>query len=229
MLKYFKYSIIGQCLQHSGRNAGFRVDGLKNIMVKTAVKTALILIAVLLIAFGVFNFACPQHMATFTENIGNYSLAVKYTSLRYSYTGDVYDLARCVEDCVRAESDANIVKYGKKLINHGKFGEVCEYKDERNGFEGGTYKQYICGKVASASYSLGDFESALGIAVEANGVTSFRYGNALMTLAMRVSDSSDVADKSAVLDALNAVEPSVQEEIELLNQVKDRVSADQSS
>lgn len=56
---------------------------MQKLVVKTAVKTVLILLGIVIAAFAIFNFAFPQHMATAMESLGNYDMAVKYANLRY--------------------------------------------------------------------------------------------------------------------------------------------------
>ena len=73
------------------------------------------LLLIIVIAFSVVSFAFPQNMAEMFENLGNYSFAVSYASLRYKYTGDCYDLARCAEDSILARADDKIVRYAGEL------------------------------------------------------------------------------------------------------------------
>lgn len=217
------------------------LNNTKKIVVKTAVKTVLIIIAVLVVAFAVASLGFPQHMATFYESIGNYPAAVMSASLRYSYTGDCYDLARCVDDSILSEKSELVLEYGEKLLAHDDFEEVCAAKtqsikeyNKNNRPEGSEnvdfvfdYKQYVCGKIAVAKYVRGDFEGALATATQANGTSSFAQGNALMTLAMsyiadegRVSSFADV-----LLAALEDVNPSAEDEAALLREVYNSVKS----
>ena len=101
--------------------AGMGADKkLKNFVIKTAVKTFLIVLAVAVAGFIIFNFAFPQHMASFAERVGNYDMALKYASLRYSYTGSTDDLARCFEDAILAGDDEAILEYGDEFFENVK-------------------------------------------------------------------------------------------------------------
>lgn len=192
---------------------------MKNIIVKTAVKTALILLGLLVAAFCVLNLAFPQYLATFTEDIGNYTLAVKYASLRYTYTGDVYDLARCVDDAILSEKDELILDYGEKLLDDQNYAEVVEYKNTNvlNGVM--DYDTFVCAKVAVAKYAMGDFDGALALAQRSNGATSFKKGNAVAALSVRVRANKDAPAAKKLLDALDGIIPSEDEEIKFKDEL----------
>jgi hypothetical protein len=198
---------------------------LSNVIFKTAFKTLFALIVAVVIGFGIWFVAFPQSLATVSENLDNYSFAVTCTSLRYKYTGNVYDLARCVDDSIFSENDKNIVKYGTKLIYDSQFDEVCEYKD--NQLSSGAYskyaidyKQYVYGYVAVSVYNRGDTEGAIALAKEANEDGDFQKGNALSTLAIKIAASGSSDDKKAVLSSLEEVTPSGSDEREHLNNIK---------
>lgn len=195
---------------------------MENIIVKTAVKTALILLGMLIIAFAVFNFVYPQHMATFTEGIGNYSLAVKYSSLRYTYTGDGYDLARCVDDSILWGKDDPIANYGTKLLNHDRFEEVCEWKDEQ--FEGKfSYLRFVSGKVAVADYNLGDYSTAKAVAFKANGYSDFENGNPVMSLALRIVAKEDKENAQDLMAEMAKITPANDKQQAILTETSKRL------
>ncbi len=160
---------------------------MKSIVLKTALKTLLIVISCLLVAFGVLSLGFPQHMATFCESTGNYAVAAQYASLRYQYTGNVDDLNRCMQNAILAQNDARIIEFGKKLTEHKNFDALCAQKDEQ--FAQGeynqytlSYRQYIYGKYAVALAKTGKLKAATEAAVNGNGKQSFAKGNALATL-----------------------------------------------
>lgn len=104
--------------------------GLKDVVVKTALKTLLAVIVALILAFGIASLAFPRGMANICEDMGNYTMAVSYSSLSYKYTGDIEDLARCAEDSIFAKKDKKIVKYCEELLQHKDFEELCTEKAE---------------------------------------------------------------------------------------------------
>ncbi len=197
---------------------------LEKLVVKTAVKTVLIILGVLIAVFAVFNFAFPQHMATVTESMGNYSLAVKYASLRYSYTGEGDDLARCFEDSVLLGNDKYVIQYGDELTNRMDFDRICENKSLRMG-GGYDYRHYVLGKLAVSYFKSGRKQEAVELAYEANGNESFAYGNALMSLSSAAKTAKDAETCSAIIEKLDTLNPLKSEEIEYVKEVKSSLRA----
>jgi len=169
---------------------------LKEIIVKAAVKTVIFLLVLLAIATAVLNFAFPQHMATFFEQIGNYSLAVRYSSQRYDATGEIDDLARTYQNSVLYGRQDYIIKYGEKLIAFDGFESFCAEMDSlsQNGefSEHATgYKLYVYGNLCKAYASVGEYDNALLRANESNGDESFLSGNAYITLVIYAAQAND--------------------------------------
>lgn len=191
---------------------------MEKLVVKTAVKTVLVILGVIVVIFAIFNFAFPQHMATLTESMGNYSLAVKYASLRYSYTHDCADLARCVDDSILLGNDAYILQYGEEIIAHGDFDEYCRKKEEEMG-GGYDYRSKVLTKVAVSYYNTGRVRQAIDIASELCGTSSFGYGNALMALCARIKSNSDASSAALVLPVLEGISPTEELERGYLTQV----------
>lgn len=193
---------------------------MKHFLVKTAVKTILIILAVAVVGFGIFNFAFPQHMATFAERVGNYGMAVRYASLRYSYTGDTRDLARCLEDAILADDDASVVRYGNEFFGKSDRAQVMyELTADSMDSEGLVvdYLNFFGGGLVGARYATGDFNGALSLALELNGGASeFVYGCPLMSLAAEVVGGEDRVNAPALLSALQGITPSDEEQAEML-------------
>ena len=191
-------------------------------MVKTAVKTVLIILGILIIVFAIFNFAFPQHMATATESIGNYSLAVKYADLRYKYTKSGTDLARCFDDSVLLGEDKYILEYGEKLIAHKDYQAVCEERNESN-VSGGSYaydyNNWVKSKVCVSMYTSDRRGEAIETALQYNGTSSFTYGNPLMSLASHIKSAADADGATALLSALKQITPVETAEKDYLNKV----------
>ncbi|MDE6597915.1 MAG: hypothetical protein K2K60_04680 [Clostridia bacterium] len=151
-------------------------------MKKLVLKSALFAVAALAIAalltFSLWILCSPQSMATASERAGNYSFAVTCADLRFKYTKDTSDLARCAEDAILSGKDKHILNYGKKLIARTDFDEVCNAKNEKlsqsqYGKYTADYKSYICGNVAAAEYRGGDLQTAIKTAGKANSETAF--------------------------------------------------------
>lgn len=132
--------------------------GLKEVVVKTALKTLLAVIIALVLAFGIVSLAYPGGMANICENTGNYSMAVSYCSLAYKYSGKVEDLARCAEDSIFAKNDKKIEKYCSELLQHKDFENLCAEKSGNLNLGGVQltldYKQYIRDNLEAAQARL---------------------------------------------------------------------------
>lgn len=189
------------------------------IVVKTAVKTVLIILGVLVVVFAVFNFAFPQHMATATESIGNYDLAVRYSQLRYNYTKKCEDLARCFEDSVLLGNDGYVIDYGEKLTAHKDYEEVCKVKNEERSGSRYDYKHWVNSKLAVSYYNTGEKSKAITLASDDNGTESFVYGNALMSLAAHIRAAGDGEAATAILTVLENLHPADKSEADALTQV----------
>lgn len=199
------------------------------LVVKTAVKTVLIILGIFLAVFAIFNFAFPQHMATAMESIGNYSLAVKYADLRYHYTKDVDDLARCFDDSVLWENDKYIVEYGDSLMAHKDFQDVCEAKNREYENYGADYDYatWVNTKVALSHYNIGfenndDKDKAIGLdrAAEMCGTESFVQGNPLLAICARIRTNKDKSGAEYALSKLNGIHPEDSQQVSDLEFVK---------
>ena len=175
---------------------------MEKVVLKAAVKAVLGILIIFVLAFSVFNLAFPQHMATITENMGYYSLAVKYADLRYSYTKNYNDLVRCFEDGVLAKNDTYVIKYGDMVIeNVQKFEQLCI--DKQDPYSAYLYGDWAYSKISVSYYNEGCKErkkdsedskkilKAVELAIVNCGTEEFRYGNALMSLAASIYSSHD--------------------------------------
>lgn len=213
---------------------------MQRLIVKTAVKTVLILLGIVIAVFAIFNFAFPQHMATAMETLGNYGMAVKYANLRYVYTNDSMDLARCYDDSVLAEDDGAIIYYAEKLIDDFYYDHVCAV---RNGTYNDMYSDQFgfnfdydlrVRSTLSASYyneavKLNGSErveytqKAVDFALQANGTNRFPYGNALMVLAISVTNQNDSVAANMMLVALDGVTTENSQEGDYLTYFKSKL------
>lgn len=170
-----------------------------------------------------FNIAFPQHMATFAEQIGNYDMALKYASLRYTYTGDVYDLARCVEDAILAGDDESVVNFGNQFFARDDSDEALESLEEESGI---NYAFVFGSGLSGALYSTGDFAGALSLAEELNGGPyTFEYGCPLMSLAAEVVGRGDAANSAAMAGALNGLQLSDEDQAADRDELVERLNA----
>ena len=195
---------------------------MEKLVIKTAVKTVLIILGIIIIVFAIFNFAFPQHMATATESIGNYSLAVKYADLRYKYTKSGSDLARCFDDSVLLGDDKYIIEYGEKLIAHKDYLSVCTERNESEVSGSSSaygYDNWVKSKLCVSLYNSGSPANAIMRAAEYNGNISFAYGNPLIALASKIKAENNVDGATLILAALKDIHPEETDDKECLNQI----------
>ena len=159
----------------------------KIILISALEGLAALALAALLV-FSLWILCSPQSMATASEKAGNYSFAVTCADLKYKYTKDADDLARCVQDSILSGNDKNVVKYGEKFIGNEKFEEVCESRGE-------NFKVYVCGNIAASQYNRGSLEKAISTC-EKGGAASF------MKLTVAVAEKGSAEDKQTLKTAL---------------------------
>ncbi len=171
-------------------------------MNKLVIRTALITVAILafsaLAVFSLWILCSPQTMASACERTGNYPFAATCADLRYKYTKNVGDLARCAEDGILSGKDGLIVRYGGLLIADKDFDSLCAKKDEalKDGQYGGytaDYKSYICGHLSAAQYRKGDFSEAL---------KSAEFGDSYNKLVLEIVTGGTKAEAGKVLEKL---------------------------
>lgn len=154
---------------------------MKNVIFKSSLITVGILAAAGILIFSLWILIAPQSMATVSEKLGNYNFAVTCADLKYKYSGDTEDLARCAEDSILSGEDKLIVKYCEKLIDRDDFDKLCRQRDEQilrsqyGDLTKKTYKTYILSTLSASQYRRGDLEKAIRTAERSEeGVDCFR-------------------------------------------------------
>lgn len=225
---------------------------MKKIIIKTALSTLGIVAGCAVIVFAILSLGFPGTLCGWCEQLGNYGFAVRYASLYYSYTGDVADLARCVEDSILSENDGDITEYCAKLVDDEEFESYCALRDEEiNGSIAGdddfqditfSYRQYVYGWLAGAHYRGGNTELALGCAIEAldSGfdredftsvgvcdytISKFPPGNALGSLSLSVIEKGDKASGDMLLTVLESASAADEAEKLYLDTLKGALKA----
>ena len=152
---------------------------MKKIILKASLITLGALIAAGILIFSLWIIISPQSMATVSEKLGNYNFAVTCANLKFKYSDDTEDLARCVEDSILAKDDEKIVKYGEKLIARDDFDKLCAKRDGElapaDGVEASrNYKTYILSTLAVSQYREGNLEKAVATAERGGTIDCFR-------------------------------------------------------
>lgn len=216
---------------------------MNRIIIKTSLITFGIVAGIAVVVFAVLSLGFPSTMAGWCEQSGNYSFAVRYAALSYSYSGDVSDLARCANDAVLAQDNSLIIKYGTLLIDDEDFDDYCQTADgefsEKYPGISYSYRQYIYAVVAGACYENVDLQTALGFAIEALDegfnreeftlsevleyditLNSFPLNNALGSLAInKVIVANDASSAEHLLAILKGVATDDEDEKEYLETI----------
>lgn len=164
---------------------------MKHIVIKTALKTLLVVVMVLIVAFATASLGFPGRMATLFENMGAYSSATGYANLAYKYSDTVENLARCMDDSIFAGNDKKIVKYGDMLVEYEDF---ISYAEERTAALGGevNYYYFVYSNLACAKFNCGDKDGALDMAkIAMQDVKDFPINNTYAILAIQAARNSD--------------------------------------
>ena len=167
---------------------------MKNVILKASLITLGALAAAGILIFSLWILIAPQSMATVSEKLGNYNFAVTCANLKYKYSGDTEDLARCAEDSILSGEDKLIIKYCEKLIDKDDFDELCRIRDEElsrtaYGIYATKYNTYIIGNLAAAQYRAGNLEKAVRTADKGDEVRCFRN----LVIEIRLHGSADDA------------------------------------
>lgn len=179
---------------------------MNNVIVKTALKTLLAVIIALVVALAVLCLGFPQTVAGIFENSGNYSMAIPFASLRYTYTGSAEDLAKCAEDSIFAGDNRSVTVFCGELTKREDFPDICTKKDES--VSQGYYRRYIYANYAYSLYLCGNADEALKAADEGvSGEEGFPLGNAYAKLAIAVAEAKDGQTALKLLERLNGITP----------------------
>lgn len=161
----------------------------KKIILISALEGLAALAVAALLVFSLWILCSPQTMATACEKTGNYSFAVTCADLRYKYTKDTDDLARCVQDSILSGKDKYIIEYGESFLGKDDFEEACEKK-------GGSFKVAVCGSLALSQYNAGDIQKAVDTCKTGGGASFIK-------LTVAVAENGSAEDKNTVKTALS--------------------------
>lgn len=160
---------------------------------KTALKTALIVLAVLIVGLAAFAGIFPGALSNLGDEIGSSYFAVVFSERQYLRSGDINDLGTLVERAIKYRDQDMTVTYSKELLafeadGRKIFDEYAAFKDEQLSSYLGreySYDDYINGNLAAALWQNSPSEGILYASVGRFYVTQNRYGsNNSMTYAV---------------------------------------------
>lgn len=142
----------------------------ETVLITVAAFAAVIILIVLLL-----SFTAPVAMARLTYSMGMYGQSAWYSSLQYSYSGEVAYLFDAMNTSVTAGKDKNVIRYGEKLVVAEGFEDYCNQIDESRENLIERQYQYVYGCICIAYYNIGQGEEGLSLALSVNADTFERY------------------------------------------------------
>ena len=191
---------------------------MKKIILKSSLITIGALMAAGILFFSLWILISPQSMATVSEKLRNYDFAVTCANLKYKYSDDTADLARCAEDSILSKKDKLILKYCEELIDRDDFSQLCTRRDGELSSQVGQYttatdyKTYIIGTLAAAQYRSGDLEKAVQTAERGGNVDCFRK----LVLEVVLRNNEDDIQKVQTLPKDSALREGISDFIKVL-------------
>lgn len=176
------------------------------IVARTAAKTALCILLLLILTFAVTALVWPMALGDLGAKWNISFLATTFTARGYDYSGDINDLGLTVERAVQYGDDRMIVLYGTALTEEEAFGDFADFKDGQ--LQAGIrsdYRSYVYGNIARAHFRQGRPDEAVTAAREGVALTGYVRNCALSYLVGELTDRSDptLAEREAVRLALD--------------------------
>ena len=187
---------------------------MKNSILKLALITVAAIAAAGILIFSMWILISPQSMATSSEKLGNYNFAVTCANLKYKYSSDTGDLARCAEDSILSKKDKLIIKYCGELRKKSDFDALCSLRNEelshtQFGSYATDYRTYILGNLAVAQYRSGDLQAAVKTAEEGEK-------ECFKKLVIEILVNGTEADK---VNIINSIDPQRTDAIEYVKEL----------
>jgi hypothetical protein len=151
---------------------------------KTVLMTVAAFAVVCIFILGLLTFTAPVAMSRFTRRMGLYGQSAWYSSLQYTYSGELVYLYDAMNISVSGGKDKNVIRYGEQLVQADGFEAYCTASDEAETPVEGRY-QYVYGRLSVAYYNLGEGDKSLELAFSVNEATFTRY-NAVSDLVYQV-------------------------------------------
>lgn len=172
------------------------------VVLRAVVSTLCAIAILLLCAFGVAALIYPSTMMKISYAVGNDVGAMKYAYRAYESTDEVYYVAFATEVAIGMDAPKDVEYYASKFVADGdKFERYCSEIDTKYGYDQGTYKRYVFGRLAVAKYELGKKDEAKTFAFQTldNG---FAENNAVVALLFTALQSSDLETANGIVDEL---------------------------
>lgn len=124
---------------------------MKNLVVKTALITLIVVLSVTVVTFALLTAFAPGVMYKVTSGLGMDKTALSFAVRYYEKTEDVSDLAEVVYLASETEDYDCLAKYSKKLIYHDNFFAYAE--SQADGYVEYVMTSYVFALVESGNQS----------------------------------------------------------------------------
>ena len=182
----------------------------KKIVWKTIVLTLCVVFILSVSAFGIASLVAPEAMMDFTASIGLDGISGDYAYQEYERSGDVACLARSFIVSADRKKDRTAEDRFNELYENENFSAFCEEQDsiisKREGFEGYSYRGYVCGLAARVRYRLSKAsggEEVIAFALSETDKT-FPQGNPMIALTVEAATAKDVAFCTLLSESLQS-------------------------
>ena len=134
----------------------------EKIILKTALKTILVLLLSISILFFATGLLAPGVIGDFTYRLGLTSISVPYTKAQYEYTKDINDLATLIDRAYHIDDYQTVVDYADDMSKHEHYLDYVDYEMAQNNI---NYAQYLSGIYVLSLLEIGDSDTATDIVV----------------------------------------------------------------
>ena len=125
---------------------------MNKLIAKTALITAVILVALSVIWISLAALFSPAKFAQAATGLGMYRTGANFQEIAYTRRPTTENLGKLVDYAVAGKSNVLLVKYCPELMAANDYAEYCSYRDgvDNGGLITGAYAQYVNGSYAVA-------------------------------------------------------------------------------
>ncbi len=175
---------------------------MKKLVIKTAVITLAVIIALVGLLFGAFCLFSPVTLAKFFDGAGNYSLSVTFYEKQYKKTQDLSDLYVLSVKLDQGKDAQKTERYLSVFLTTDGVNDYCKkYDDTNNAF---TTYEYLNGKYVCALYSVKGIDQALDY-LEESVCNEYNDYNGYSILLGEYSSTLSNQELNKILQSLNGL------------------------
>lgn len=175
---------------------------MKKLVIKTAVITLAVIIALVGLLFGAFCLFSPVTLAKFFDGAGNYSLSVTFYEKQYKKTQDLSDLYVLSVKLDQGKDAQKTERYLSVFLTTDGVNDYCKKYDDTNSVF--TTYEYLNGKYVCALYSVKGIDQALDY-LEESVCNEYNDYNGYSILLGEYSSTLSNQELNKILQSLNGL------------------------